>query len=220
MNINVNDLPPLSECEFTKDMIFVDLETSGFQSAIPDACVLSIGAVLLSKEGEIVSEFSGTICPTEDLIEKMSPGAMAVNGLTPEILRETGKPREEVWSAFADWLKEHKVTATKTRFVGQNPGFDLAFIEAEMPTLTRKYGWVKDRATDVIELYQTAESKFIVPPVGKGRKGKNGKALSLALDVEPEPDVHDALEGARVVFRNFTRIMQRVKYWKDHGEKL
>lgn len=219
-SINLEDLPKVEDVGFTKSIVFVDVETSGLQWAIPDACTLSIGALFMDRDGSVVSEFYGVILPTDEQIEKMSPEAMAVNGLTPEILRAEGKPAEEVWKAFADWLKENKITATKTRYVGQNPLFDLAFIEAEAPTLIKKYGWVKDRVLDIIQLYMTAESKFIVPYLGKGRKGKKGNNIAMALAVEGEPEVHNALEGARLNYRNFTRLAQIQTRWIEQGEKL
>jgi DNA polymerase III epsilon subunit-like protein len=219
MDFNYTDLPTLEEVKFTKRAIFVDLETSGFQSNIPDACTLSIGAVLMDKTGEVTDEFYQVICPSDDLIAKISPGATAVNGLTEDILRAEGIPAVEAWDRFDAWLRgqKPKFTTTDPQYIGQNPGFDLAFLAHESPVTVKRYGWVKTRVFDVIELYQVAESKFSVPYLGKGRKGKNGNGIAKALQVKGEPEVHNALEGARLNYRNFTRLAQIQRKW--HNEQ-
>jgi len=189
MKFDYSDLPKLSDCDMKKRALFVDLETSGLQHHIPDACTLSVGAVLSDTNGEIEAEFYRVILPDQERLEKMHPKALEVNGMTEEILKAEGVPAEQAWSEFKDWLKEHKVVATQTYYVGQNPSFDLAFIEAEAPDIIKKYNWRigSPRVQDVIELYSVAQSKFIVPYIsaGKSRKGKGGNNLAKHLGVEP-----------------------------------
>lgn len=219
-----DNLPQIEDVGLTKNCLFVDIETSGLQYAIPDACALSIGAVAMDTTGTVLSEFYGVICPTDALIEKMNPKALEVNGWTEDALRAEGKPSEEVWGEFTDWLKGLGVDH-KWRYIGQNPFFDLAFIAYEAPHLIKKYGWVEGRNSvlDNIENYGVLESK--VPPVvpyisGKNsKKGKKGNALAEALQVEPEPAVHNALEGARLNYRNFVKMVRIDKQWRNQNPR-
>ena len=209
-----SDLPTLEECEFTKRILFVDLETTGFSPEY--AGTASVGAVLMGIDGQIEDEFYAIICPTDaQMSHPGAPGAFKVNGFSPEELKDKGRPAEDVWTDFGAWLKDNKVTSTKVRYVGQNPKFDLAFIQAEAPQLVKKYGFVPHRALDIIDLYGVSESRFIVPFIsGEGkRKGKSGNSLAKALQVEGEPEVHNALEGARLNWRNFTRLAQINRRW-------
>jgi DNA polymerase III epsilon subunit-like protein len=215
-NFNYDNLPALSEVGLEKQVLLVDLETSGWKSDIPETCTLSIGAVLVGTDGEITSEFYRVICPSDDKIEAIRPGATETNGLTEDILRSEGIPTDEAWKEFADWLKEHGVSSSKTWYIGQNPRFDLAFIEAEAPQLVRKYGWVPDRVLDIIDLYSVTQSKFIVPHIsnGRSRKGKGANNLAKALQVPGEPDIHNALEGARLNYRNWSQLVRITHRWK------
>jgi len=222
--IDESVLPALSDCAFTKHVLFVDLETSGLQHHIPDACTLSIGAVAMGLDGEVLDEFYCVIMPSDELMAKASPKALEVNGWTEEALRKEGIPVDEAWGKFEKWLKELKVNATRWQYVGQNPGFDLAFMEAEAPQIIKRYGWVPDggRVFDNIDLYSVAESKFIVPFINgsRSRKGKNGKGLALALNVEPEPEIHNALEGAKLNYRVFTRMAQLTVKWRQDNPNI
>jgi DNA polymerase III epsilon subunit-like protein len=197
--------------------MLVDLETTGFQHEIPEVCTVSIGAVLMGLDGEVEDEFYAVICPSEELIAQARPGAMKVNGFTPDTLRELGSPAEDVWKSFAKWLKDTGITSGTSRYIGQNPGFDLAFIEHERGPIVRKYGWTKQRALDIIDLYSVSESRFIVPVLGKGRRGKSGNSIANALQVDGEPEVHNALEGAKLNYRNFTRLAQINRKWSNEN---
>jgi len=219
MNIDFStDLPKPGEVGFTKRVIFFDLETSGLNRDIPDACVLEIGAALMETDGSISSSFSQVICPTEELIAKANPRALQVNGFTPEILREEGVPKDVAWKMFADWLKENKVVGTKTYIVGHNVGFDLDFLWEEAPAIARKYGWAvgQPRVMDNMEQYDVAQSKFIVPFIGMGRKGKSAKNIAIQLGVDPEDDVHRALGGVMVNHRIYMNLAQRTRKWLDN----
>jgi len=216
---NTNDLPELNTIPFSRT-IFVDLETTGWATQIPATCVVSIGAVLMEKDGSISSKFYGVICPTEEQLSVASPEAFKVNGFSPEKLREEGRPASVVWKEFSDWLKTNKLTRT-VMYVGQNPGFDLDFMQAEAPEIVAKYGWVPDRVIDNILLYGQCESKFIVPFIsGPGKKkGKRGNDLAKALGVPGEPEVHNALAGAELNYRNFTRMAQLTQRWRLNNSK-
>lgn len=189
--------------------LFLDIETTGLKPA-EGAVILALAAIaeLRGKKNEgKIAEFEAVVLPTKDQWAKASPEALKVNGMTLEYLEANGKPLEQVTYDFLVWLQETGVTTDHYFLVGQNPKFDLGFLEYYMPELDF-IGFPRGNFLDNRDLYSILVSRKAMPFLPVARGGRSGKNISLALGVEPEPDIHTAIEGARVVRRNYMKMLE------------
>lgn len=189
-----------------KRYVYVDIETSGLEP-MQGAVILGIGAIAEvagKTRDRAVEEFSVFVKPTKDQWAVANPGALAVNGLTWEFLQENGLPFDEARDEFLRFLVANNVSDRLFIHVGQNPAFDLKFMGHFMGTELEFIGYPGNDPYDVRDFYSILVNHKVVPFARK----RSGKNISLALGVEPEPDVHDALEGARVVRRNFQKCLE------------
>lgn len=181
----------------------VDLETTGLNPG--EHVILAIGAVVFDEDGNVIDLFSRLITPTKEQWEKASPKALEVNGLTLERLTEEGVHPHAAFSHYVDFLLKNGAIPPydwALKFVGQNPAFDIRFLEKFAGRHLDFYGIPYTNAIDVRSLYDKAVSLRLAPFL----QYKGGANISKALGVPPEPDVHDALEGALVVMRNFLAL--------------
>lgn len=186
-----------------KNLVFVDLETSGLEPN-EGACILAIGAVVeKSVKKNPVSEFSVLVKPTEAQWMLASPKALQVNGLTWERLQAEGVPFADARDMFLEWLVSLTVRSSFT-YVGQNPSFDFKFLGAFMGAELEFIDFPTKDIVDIRDLYSILMNRRKVPFL----KYRSGENISKAIGVEPEPAVHDALEGARVVRRNYHRLVE------------
>jgi DNA polymerase-3 subunit epsilon len=95
--------------------VVVDVETSGMTPAVDR--VLSVAAVVIDDDGEVVEEFTTLLNPGVD------PGPVHVHGLTPALL--AGKPR------FPDVAAELDRVLDGRTVVAHNAAFDASFLAAE-----------------------------------------------------------------------------------------
>ncbi len=184
--------------------IYVDLETSGLN---PDQghMILGIGAVAeLGIKKREITEFSRLVRPTDKQWALAHPKALEVNGLTWERLMDEGRPLNEVKDEFCSWLVGGRVRVSTVQYVGQNPEFDIKFLKWYMNGELLLINFPMEPLTDVRDLYSILVNRKVMPYL----KNRSGKNISMALGVEPEPDVHDCLEGARVVRRNYLKIVE------------
>lgn len=197
-----------------KRLLFVDLETSGLEP-MEGHVILAIGAVVevpgKGHEGEL-DEFNIYIKPTESQWKMASPQALEVNGLTWDYLQEHGVPFEEAQREFVSWLVKNKVDNSRVIYVGQNPSFDLKFLGYWMGTELEFLGFPREaeEVFDIRQLYSILASRKVVPFLKK----RSGHEISKALGVEEEPIPHQAIEGARVVKRNYDKIVSLGLYDK------
>ncbi|MDO9121741.1 MAG: hypothetical protein Q7U31_08145, partial [Anaerolineaceae bacterium] len=92
--------------------ISVDVETAG---PIPaDFALLSIGACLVENPS---TAFYIELQPDR---EQVSAEALAVHGLSLEILKKDGTPAREAMQAFADWVKSITGENQRPVFVALN----------------------------------------------------------------------------------------------------
>lgn len=100
--------------------ISVDVETAG---PIPaDFALLSIGACIVDNPSEA---FYVELQPDR---EQFSAEALAVHGLSLEMLKKDGTPAREAMQAFADWVKGITSENQRPIFVALNAPFDWMFI--------------------------------------------------------------------------------------------
>lgn len=185
--------------------LFLDIETSHLKPE--HGVILSIGAVVEKHtKTDPVREFYAEYAPTIDEWHAASPHALAVNGLTWERLQTNGLP----WGAFRDnfllWLHSNRLDEGRTRVIGQNPTFDISFLHYYMGDELAFIGFYGRDLVDVRALYSILATRKAAPFLSY----RSGQAISAALGIEPEPDPHNALEGARAAQRNYHTIMQRI----------
>jgi len=186
-----------------KSQVFVDLETSGLS---PDhgAVILGIGACIATTKKREPTEFSILVRPTISQWSASSPKALEVNGLTYQRLMEDGIPFNDAVDAFCGWAVENGVTARSFEYVGQNPVFDLRFLQYFMAGQLAMINFPLTDPIDIRDLHSILVNRRVLPYL----KYRSGENISLALGVEPEPAIHDALEGARVVRRNYLKLIE------------
>lgn len=187
----------------SKKILYLDIETTGL-NPLNGAVILSIGAVVDRKtKRNPIAEFYGLIKPTFSEWEIASPKALEVNGLTYEYLQEHGKPFSDVRDMFISFLVEMGITGNKAIVVGQNPNFDMSFLRQYMLAELAFIGFPFHEVYDNRDFYSILENRRVVPLL----KGRSGANIAAALGVEPEPEPHNALEGARVAKRNFEAML-------------
>jgi DNA polymerase III epsilon subunit-like protein len=194
--IDRKEVPPyqLSRC-------FIDLETTGLEPG--KHVILSAGFVLNYGEPEL----EVTILPTKEEWARAEPRALEVNGMTYDHLKKVGVPLKEAKKTILQWLIENSVLYTKAVFVGHNTRFDIGFLNKFLgPELRWGRTPIDDVYLDIIEDFKELKRK---DPKLRNLRKSNALAISQALGVEPEPNVHNALQGARVAMRNYWALVKR-----------
>jgi len=189
-----------------KKLFIVDVETTGLN---PEAghVMVSIGAIAevrpTKKAPEQFVEFYGIVAPTELEWAKASQDALKVNGMTLEFLQQNGSPLSDVRDEFLAWLMLHKVSQTSHVWLGQNPKFDIRFMMYQMGQELKFVNAPVNDPIDIRDLYGILANRQKVPIL----KYQSGHNISKALGVQEEDVVHNALEGARVVKRNYDAMV-------------
>lgn len=185
-------------------LCFIDIETSGLEP--PDAVILSIGAIA---DGE---EFYVVIRPTEEEWQRASPKALEVNGMTWEDVSQGISLSDAKWQLL-QFLLKHNIDED-ANFVGQNPRFDMKFLSFYMGAELDFVGAPIGKPVDIRELYKRFLVRHELAPILEYYSGKN---IANTLGVPEEPEPHNALEGARVVARNYLAIK---KLWRNRPQKV
>ncbi len=177
-----------------KKRCYIDLETSGLKPG--QAVILAIGAIIESGE-----EFYTLIRPTKDEWALASPEALKVNGITWDMVKDAPM-LDGACKQLIDFLCEHRIFRGEAVFVGQNLSFDLKFLQYYMGHELEKAGVPLDDYEDVMLTYLRSTWLEMVPFTWNLK----GHTISKALKVEEESEIHNALEGARVVKRNMEAL--------------
>lgn len=179
-------------------MISVDLETTGLQPGKHD--IASIGAVHVESGEEFYRECK--IYNNTHISEK----ALEVNGFTEKQLREgKGISIGSAVLEFVRWVGSLGTEGEKEIAMGWNYGsFDNQFLEVHMGSKIRE-GLIGHRYIDLHSMLFTLT----------GESMKSYEACDY-LGVEQEPEIHNALEGAKMNVRIYNAIMSRLH---DHGTK-
>jgi DNA polymerase III epsilon subunit-like protein len=173
-------------------MIVIDLETTGLTPGING--ILSIGAVDLNTGDEFYGE-----CRVADHIV-IHERALEVNGFTLAQVKDENKPTErELYHQYLRWTKGRDRT-----MAGHSVGkFDIQFLLE----IHRQEGG------DVGNFPFSKNSVDIhsIMFALSGGQSMKLKHICEYLGVDPEPDIHNALEGARAAARCFTVVLPLLK---------
>lgn len=166
--------------------LYLDVETTGLDPKA--AHVIEIGAVVFKDEAEVGS-FSTLINPGEEALRQASADALAVNGITPEML--TGAPApKDAGKAFLSFLERHP----DSTFHAYNNEFDSGFL-AQAPWNVPQNRWG--------ECVMLAAKKIM--KMGRWPKlGHAAKVFGVAYT-----DAHRALGDARTAALVHKEILTR-----------
>lgn len=196
--------------------IYVDIETTGRRS--PGTHIVEVGFVVLGPEWKEIEAFGSLAYPGEEGIATASPEAMAVNGITAEMLRQA-PPAAEVAARFNDALNGHW-GATVHAF---NNEFDMWFL-ARPPWNIRSSRWGECVMLAAHALMEKAGALEKHPYFKKAKWPR----LTEAADFFGVPigNSHQALEDARTASRVHKEILlgreaesadEEVKHILDSG---
>jgi len=170
-------------------LIFVDLEMSGLH---PEAGILSIGAVHHSSGEEFYGE------ARLDYGQDANLSSLLVNGFSPESCHDDRKPTQlELVKTFYKWVESLRKQYFKSGLAimgGHNINGDIKALKNVKPS------WPFQ--SRVVDIHGIAFVLF--------GESLSAQALCSRLSVEPEPFIHNALEGAKQGQRTFNSIRKKL----------
>lgn len=178
-------------------MIAVDVEATGLDA--DRASILSLGAIDLDDPTNQFYEecriWEGTLVSEE---------ALKVVGLSHEEIRASERQTEaELVQNFIAWAMDRPISVT---FVGQNPRFDSAFVEAACRRAGIEFPF-PHRTIDTHTLcWFHMLKRGITPPEAHKRSGINLDFILTYAGVPEEPKPHNALTGASCHAEVFSRM--------------
>ncbi len=105
----------------------IDIECSGPVPAIFD--MISLGAVVVHDHPDGSLTIGDTLyLELRPQGPRVDPGAMKVNGLDLDELREHGLDRREGLERLSAWVAEQRTPGSEPVFVGHNAPFDWSFV--------------------------------------------------------------------------------------------
>ena len=186
--------------------LFCDIETSGLNvlTSVP----LEIG-MMLDKTSDGPDDEPATfvmlVRPTDAQWDLASKEALTVNGITRERCDAEGKPLQEVGDELCAWLVEHGGDEG-VMYIGQNPLFDLRFLDHYFGPKLTFVGINFGKPVDVIDMAKQ------LARVDKSVRFSSfkGSAISEALGLPPEPALHTAFGGLLAVRQNYYALAGRL----------
>lgn len=182
------------------DLVIVDVETSGLDPRRHE--ILEYGALRLDPVSlSVRSSFELKAWP--QFPERVDPRAAEVNGYTKAAWQDSvsQKSAARQFAAFAEG----------SRVLGWNVTFDWNFLDATFD----RYGLkpVLDyHRFDIMSLYWFSR--------GGVQQGLSLKSACTALGIDPEPDVHSALEGASRAYAVLLKLAWDSGAWPVVKDRL
>jgi len=177
-----------------RELCFIDVETTG--AVFGHHEIIEIGVVRTSQDAASVkTDWSRRVRPRHP--ERISPAALKVNGYSAELWASAQELSRQLWVEFADVVRECTP-------VCHNPSFDRAFIglsaaEHGVADLGMDYHWIGTESLAwPLYRYGVLEQFSL-------------ETLCSFLEVEVEPNPHNALDGARACWRVYRVLMMRYK---------
>lgn len=178
-------------------MIVFDIETTGTDPRVHS--ILSIGAIYLHdpavKFFEECRMWNGA---------HVDHNALKINGYAEDEIKDPKKPEEgEIVAHFFTWLEAR----SSILLAGQNPMFDLGFIEASAgrhhinTTLAH-------RSIDLHSIvYMHMTQRGIEPPTHNKKSDINSDFIMNYVGIPTEPKPHVAINGAIWEAEAFSRLL-------------
>lgn len=181
-----------------KDLVFLDTETTGLDTAIHD--MLEVALIRTTPDGErVYSRWSAKIWPTPEMLKRASPEALAVNHF-----HERWVEAECVEPSIV--AAEMSLLTKDAHLVGWNLPFDVGFMEK---FLGRKGPW---------DWYMIDLKQAIYPHIiGGNYTGRNKlEHVVNALGI-PWKQAHTALGDAEMTYEVWRRLKNHAaanRIWK------
>lgn len=191
---------PLLEKVEDPQLLTFDSETTGLDP--------KLGAVMLTFAAlhESGNSFTVTIQPTDEEWTNAHPKALQVNGITWEDV-QGGIPVIEAGDMFTSWMIKHDYSGKHILLAGQNPGFDMKFMWYHWRDGLKFIGF-PTKASHVLDaqtmylIWEQATNNKTMPKTTR----TSLKNICINIGIEPEPEPHDALQGANAVMRAIQKM--------------
>ena len=176
-------------------LVVVDTETGGLRA--DRHALLSIAAV----DAQSGEAYRALIRPSADWI--VEAGALEVNGLTMDFLRDAGRAESVVMTEFAAWMEARRGCLV----AGCNVTFDIGFLEAA--AMRSGVKWQAGRSLDIRGAAWLAyETKGLERALGKdGNPRLSLDSIAGALGLSRTTEKHDALEDALLTLACFRELL-------------
>ncbi|MEK7600679.1 MAG: 3'-5' exonuclease [Patescibacteria group bacterium] len=178
----------MADSFFDKPFAITDVETTGLDVRRHE--IIEIGLVVVDqKTFQVIDELDLKVQPAH--IETAEPGALKVNGYVPE-----------QWTAAVPLAEAMKQYSAKTRdaiFCAWNITFDWQFIEEAF----RSTGVRDSLDYRRIDIPSIAWEKMRHKQIAKFRLS----GFAEELGIPPEPEVHRAINGARLATDVFRKLL-------------
>jgi DNA polymerase-3 subunit epsilon len=173
---------------YKRPIAFTDIETTGLNATQHE--IIEIGAVITRHDLEIIDEIDIKVRPEH--IETASPKALEINGYSKE--RWLGAV------SLCEALQEYSSKTTNALFHAHNPTFDWKFIEK---------GFEETGVENQLDYHRLDNFSIAWHALKNvGLEKLNQENLAEHLGLKPEPAEHRAINGARLSFEIYKRLMR------------
>ena len=192
---------------FPKDLLFIDLESTGLLSN-PDARVIQIAGILLDKHSlDEVDSFQSKVWISKAYWQRATPTALKIHKIPFEEL-EDQDTWAIVWPKFIKHFKKYKYDV-----YGQNIyGFDIPMIKRMNQAYHSTYTWSRDKDSGTREIdlwpFFFCSGLLLDHQYARGYASLRGMAKHFHIDIGKK---HDALEDCRVTAEILRRVGEIVK---------
>ena len=185
-----------------KPLVVIDTETTGLSTS--NATIVTLGAVILNTGEDEDPHFYMECWPGDEWFEDgKADQALAYNGLTQEVLMESGRDQWQMADEFYSWCRQYIPGNEPIPMTSYNVGFDKRFMTVHaFEEYVDDWQWEKC----VMQAFRETlcEGKY------------NVKAASEQLSIVRKGRVHNALSDARVA----VDILRKIQEWEEVVEDL
>ena len=177
--------------DYDKEYVVFDLETTGFNPYKEE--IIEIGAVKL-KNGLEIDQFQAFVKPSKHIPHKIT----TITNITDDMVKDAGNIRE-VLPKFVEFVGD-------STLVGHNIGFDLSFVQHNMPKIGKKS--LKNKHFDTLTY-----ARDYYPGVSHALENL---APNLGISLE---GAHRAINDARATSKLFLRLKAKSDIYKINLKK-
>lgn len=163
----------------------IDVETTGLKPELGDV-VLEVAAQRFDPTGAI-EQYESLVIPNRPI----DPASAKVHGITETMMAADGRPAEDVFPEFVEFLGSAVV-------IGHNLPFDLGFLNAHLAKLSRPL--IANKTLDTLDL---ARQYLILPSYSLA-------SVAQFLKV-PQPTAHRAMADVETTRQVFLKLIERAK---------
>lgn len=172
---------------------FIDIETTGLSPQAHE--IIDLAVVVFDSESlEIEDKFQSRVRP--QWLKTATPKALEVNGYNEKDW-EDAETKDRALAKFC-------AITQGCVLMGHNVAFDWGFLEAALS----RTGYQNTFWYQKLDLVSIAHAKF--PEIDITTKCFSLKNLCEKFNIEPEPPIHTAMNGAMKGYECYKRLMQMI----------